>query len=103
MLKREVYSTLKSLEISANEFVFCHNNCHHYSSQQGMIPLQARKKYGHPFALLDDTFSFSKTDNNYLEGEVHIIRFIKSDLKFNFQGKSFKLPESAKYEYVLGI
>ena len=103
LLKKEIHNTLESLEDSANEFVLYHNNSHHYSSQKGMTPLQARKKYGHPYSLLDNTFSFSKTENNFLEGEIHIIRFIRSDLKFNFLGKSFKLPERAKYEYVLGI
>lgn len=103
LLKKEIHNTLESLEDSANEFVLYHNNFHHYSSQQGMTPLQARKKYGYPYSLLDDTFSFSKIGNDFLEGEIHIIRFIRSDLKFNFLGKSFKLPERAKYEYVLGI
>jgi len=103
LLKKEIHNSPESLKDSANEFVLYHNNSHHYSSQQGMTPLQARKKYGHPCSLLDDTFSFSKIENNFLEGEIHIIRFIRSDLKFNFLGKSFKLPERAKYEYVLGI
>ena len=103
LLKKEIHNTLESLEDSANEFVLYHNNFHHYSSQQGMTSLQARKKYGYPYSLFDDTFSFSKIENNFLEGEIYVIRFIRSDLKFNFLGKSFKLPERAKYEYALGI
>jgi hypothetical protein len=36
-------------------------------------------------------------------GEIHVIRFVRSDLKFNIFGLSFPMPEKAKYEYILGI
>jgi hypothetical protein len=35
--------------------------------------------------------------------EIHVIRFVRSDLKFNIFGLSFPMPERAKYEYILGV
>ncbi len=37
------------------------------------------------------------------EGEIHIIRFIRSDLKFNVFGLVFILSEETMYEYVKGV
>ena len=36
-------------------------------------------------------------------GEIHCIRFVRNNLRFNIFGLSFPMPERAKYEYILGI
>ena len=37
------------------------------------------------------------------EGQIFIIRFIRSDLKFNLFGLSFPVPEELMYHYVMGV
>jgi len=34
------------------------------------------------------------------EGYIHIIRFIRSDLKLNIWGETFSMPKEVMYEYV---
>ena len=36
-------------------------------------------------------------------GQIHFIRFVRSNLRFNIFGLSYPMPEKAKYEYILGI
>jgi len=36
-------------------------------------------------------------------GEIHFIRFVRSNLKFNVFGLSFLMPEKANYEYIKGV
>jgi len=35
------------------------------------------------------------------DGYIHIIRLIRSDLKLNIFGETFKMPKTLKYEYVV--
>jgi hypothetical protein len=103
LLKRERYNNLIELKLSAEEFANVHNEHHHYSSQKGLTPNKALKRLNYPYTLLKDDYDLSKIYNYPLKGEVFIIRFIRSDLKFNFFGKIYILPDRARYKYVLGI
>ena len=48
-------------------------------------------------------FSVSDIPKEVDTGEIHVIRFIRSDLNFNLFNLTFKLPENTMYEYVLGV
>jgi len=37
------------------------------------------------------------------KGKIHVVRFIRSDLKFHLFGMYFPVPEKVKHEYVLGV
>ena len=97
------YENVEQLQASAKQFDEIHNQQHRYSSQNGMTPLTAFNKYGYPIAPLDKEFKMPTTKLPLEEGEIHVIRFIRSDLKFNLFGLSFPMPENVKYEYVKGI
>ena len=85
------------------QFDEIHNHNHHYSTQGGMTPIKAFNKFNYPVSPLDNTFKMPKTKLPLDEGEVHIIRFVRSDLKFRVFGLKFQMPEKVKYQYVKGI
>lgn len=100
---KDSYENIDVLKSGARQFDAVHNQTHHYSSQQGMTPMKAFSALGYPVAPLASTF---KTPTNKLpvaEGEIHIIRFIRSDLKFHVFDLSFPMPKDVRYEYVRGI
>lgn len=57
----------------------------------------------YPIVSLDSDYVLSKERLPLCDGEIHIIRFIRSDLIFNIFGLSFLLPETTKYEYIKGV
>ena len=96
------YKKIEELQIEANRFCKIHNQTHHYSTQQGMTPKQRMKYLSYPLFCLDNDYNFTPESMPLENGEIHVIRFIRSDLKFNIFGLSFLLPEETKYEYVKG-
>lgn len=97
------YANLEQLKKAAVHYDQVHNEDHHYSSQNGMTPKQAFQRLDYPLVPLDQSYAMPKGNLPLERGEIHIIRFIRSDCKFNLFGLSFLLPEEAKYEYVKGI
>jgi len=97
------YKNLEELEKATEHFDYVHNHNHHYSTQNGMTPAKAFEHYRYPFCPLDPSFEMPKDKIPLESGEIHFIRFIRSNLKFNIFGLSYPMPEKAKYEYILGI
>jgi putative transposase len=97
------YENLEELQKAAEHFDYIHNHNHHYSTQNGMTPSKAFEHYKYPFQLLDSSFEIPKDKIPLETGEIHFIRFVRSNLRFNMFGLSYPMPESAKYEYILGI
>ena len=102
LLKIE-YKNVDQLQANANQFDEVHNHHHHYSGQKGMTPIRAFSTFGYPISPLEKTFQLPKEKLPLEDGEIHLIRFIRGDLKFNIFGLSFAMPEKVKYEYVKGI
>ena len=97
------YKNIEELKKSASTFCDIHNQTHHYSSQNGMTPMEAMKKYGHPWHILPEDYQMPQGEIEIEEGQIYIIRFIRSDLKFNLFGLSFPVPEELMYHYVMGV
>jgi len=97
------FQNIKELREAADHFDEIHNNTHHYSSQKGMTPYQANELYQYPLQALNKSFEVPDAKLQLENGEIHIIRFVRSDLKFNVFGLSFSMPKQAMYEYVKGI
>jgi len=68
-----------------------------------MTPAKAFKHYRYPFCPLDPSFEIPKDKIPLESGEIHFIRFIRNNRKFNIFGLSYPMPEKAKYEYIQGI
>jgi len=97
------YATVDELQQAALHFDEIHNQSHHYSTQNGLTPIAATKRFYYPLRALDTSFVISDKPIPLESDEIHVIRFVRSDLKFNIFGLSFPMPERAKYEYILGV
>ena len=97
------YTSLDDVQKASNAFTETHNNTHHYSTQNGMTPIQRMKYLHYPISLLDKNFVMPKERLPLNSGEIHVIRFIRSNLKFNIFGLSFTLPKETQYEYIKGV
>ena len=102
LLKTE-YANLDELSQAAIHFDDIHNHTHHYSTQNGMTPFAAVKRYQYPLQTMNESFTLPNEPLPLESGEIHLIRFIRSNLKFNVFGLSFSLPEKAQYEYIKGV
>jgi putative transposase len=80
-----------------------HNHTHHYSTQNGMTPFAAVRRFQYPLHALDESFTLPNEPLPLENGEIHLIRFVRSDRKFNVFGLSFPVPEKAQYEYIKGV
>jgi transposase len=103
ILNSATYTTTEEVLVAANRFCDVHNQTHHYSTQRGMTPKQCMEYLNYPFVQLDKNYRLPQKSLPLKEGEIHVIRFIRSDLKFNIFGLSFLLPEETKYEYIKGV
>lgn len=103
ILKSTKFKNINDIQKTADNFCKIHNQQHHYSTQNGMTPNKRMKFLNYPEVRLDSNYQLTKQSIPLPEGEIHIIRFIRSDLKFNLFGLTFQLPETTKYEYVIGV
>lgn len=103
ILKAKRFENLDQLKRTAEYFCQIHNQSHHYSTQAGMSAIEYRKYLNHPITTLSEDYFLPNKPLRLSEGEIHVIRFIRSDLKFNIFGLSFNLPEETQYEYIKGI
>ncbi len=103
ILHTERYTNVSEVQNAADNFCEIHNATHHYSTQQGMTPIQRMEYLHYPLTLLDKEFVLPKERLPLNSGEIHVIRFIRSNLKFNIFGLSFSLPKETQYEYIKGV
>lgn len=97
------FENIEEVQKAADHFCQIHNQHHYYSSQEGMTPEQRIKHLGYPTACLNNDYILPKEKLPLCEGEIHVIRFIRTDLRFNIFGLSFTLPKEAMYEYIKGV
>ena len=79
----KIYKDLIALQNETDYFCDIHNNTHHYSTQRGMTPVKCMKHLNYPIRLLDNKYQVTDIPKEVDTGEIHVIRFIRSDLKFN--------------------
>ena len=103
VLSLSKFKNVKQLQQATNKFCEAHNQNHHYSTQDGMTPLKRLEYLNNPYTKLEKNVSITDEKQALEEGEIHIIRFIRSDLKFNIFGLRYNVPEVTKYEYVKGV
>lgn len=96
------FNNISQVQQSAEYFCKVHNQSHRYSCLDNLTPEDYRKKFNYPVVTLPEDYTLQK-NIPIAEGEIHIIRFIRSDLKFNVFNLSFVLPQETQYEYVKGV
>jgi hypothetical protein len=97
------FENINQIQEATERFCKIHNQNHYYSTQGGMTPEQYRKHLNYPLVTLDGNYILPNEPLPLCEGEIHVIRFIRSDNKFNIFGLSFILPEEAQHEYIQGV
>ena len=97
------FDNIQQIQQTADQFCLIHNRTHRYSSQDNLTAEECRKKFDYPLISLPEDYMLPNKSLPLCEGEIHVIRFIRSDLRFNVFGLSFTLPEEAQYEYVKGV
>jgi hypothetical protein len=97
------FENIREVQQAAEHFCQIHNQSHHYSCLDGLTPEQYRKKFNYPAVTLPKDYILPNKPLPLNEGEIYIIRFIRSDLRFNVFNLSFILPEETQYEYVEGV
>jgi len=103
VLNSDKFETVEQVQKAADHFCQVHNQHHYYSSQEGMTPEQRRIHLNYPLAPLSDDYSLPQGRLPLSDGQIHVIRFVRSDFKFNIFGLSFTLPQEAVYEYIKGV
>lgn len=103
VLSSERFDNIDQIQASADRFCQIHNQSHYYSTQDGKTPEQCRKHLNYPLVVLREDYRLPDKPLALSEGEIHVIRFVRSDLKFNIFGLSFILPEETQYEYIKGV
>ena len=87
------------LVAAAREFEAFHNEAHCYSALGGKPP--AAYLAEHPSQAESFCEAFHMPDELFIrKGKVHLIRFIRSDLKLDIFGEKFTLPDEFQYAYV---
>jgi len=103
VLNLKNFENLREIQETADEFCQIHNRYHRYKSQNGMTPLECMNHLNYPLRPLNEDYQMPKGKLPLSSGEIHIIRFIRSDLKFRIFGLSFDLPEDMIYQYIKGV
>lgn len=97
------YASIEELRIASDGFSKIHNQTHYYSTQEGMPPNKCMEYLNYPLVPLDKKYTIHQKQLPLEPGEIYVIRFIRSDFKFNIFGLSYSLPEETKYEYIKGV
>ena len=97
------HENIQSLKKTAAHYDEIHNKTHRYSTQSGMTPQQAFDTFQYPIQPLREDFTMPTNKIPLEDGEIHVIRFVRSNLQFDVFGLTFTMPEIAKYEYIRGI
>ena len=100
--RRQWFSSYAALKRQSKNFQRFHNKHHRYSCLKNKTPLETIKKNQYlPLTLKADS-KLSQLD--YIpDGNITLIRFIRSDCKLDIFGEKFKLPKNLIYSYVKAV
>ena len=99
--RKQFFTSYAHLSLEAGKFERFFNRSHHTSSLSGKTPMDYVKAEGISLRKLEAGVSLKKIDLSLADGAIHLIRFIRSDLKLDIFGEKFKMSKEFKYEYVI--
>lgn len=94
------FQNYQHLIISLKQFLDFHNSNHIYSANKGKTPKQILNSQAIKPTKLSSNYQFPEQLRVPYEGYIHLIRFIRSDLKLNIWGELFPMPKDLMYQYV---
>ena len=94
------FSDFQDLYKQAKRFEIFHNQNHRYSCLNGKTPDEVLKSNPMPQREFPDYFSWDNLKARVRQGNVHLIRFIRSNRILDIFGEKFQVDRSLVYEYV---
>jgi transposase InsO family protein len=100
-LSRRFMKNFEDLKKETAEFEIRHNNSYRYAKLNGKTPQKAFEVSGIRKIIPDKKKPPELPLIKPEQGQYHVVRFIRSDLRLNIFGEAFKTPAEAQYEYVV--
>jgi len=100
-LRRQVFASFAHLQKASLDFEDFHNQNHYYSALHGKTPNQAFKEQFFPPDFLSADYELTSDKIPLETGQIHLIRFIRSDRILDVFGERFQLKNVPAYEYVV--
>ena len=99
--RRQKFNSYAHLQLSSQDFEDFHNQNHHYSVLGGKTPNQAFKEQSFEPVFLNEDYQLTSDQIPLETGQIHLIRFIRSDKILDVFGERFQLKNVPAYEYVV--
>ncbi len=100
--RRQWFASYATLKRQSKFFQRFHNQYHRYSCLKGKTPVEAAKQSNHTPIKLGPNTKLPKIDV-IPEGNIILIRFIRSDRKLDVFGEKFMVSKELVYSYVKAV
>ncbi len=100
--RRQWFSSYSVLKKQSKNFEHFHNTRHRYSCLKGNTPKGYIRKYGYRPKTIGLNTKLPKIAD-IPDGEISVIRFIRSDRVLNIFGEKFKMSKALVYTYVRAV
>lgn len=98
--KTDIFRSYPHLITDLKQFLHFHNTKHIYSANSGKTPQQILQTESIQPDKLSSDYRLPQKLNISDENYIHLIRFIRSDLKLNIWSELFPMPKELMYQYV---
>jgi hypothetical protein len=100
--RRQFFSSYAALKRQSKNFQRFHNKNHRYSCLKGRTPLEVVQQANYEPLTLPPATKLPQID--YIpDGDIIVIRFIRSDGKLDIFGETFQLSSDFIYSYVKAV
>ena len=100
--RRQWFNSYANLKRQSKAFQRFHNRHHHYSCLKGKTPDEFTKNYEYKPITLAPNTKIPDLDG-IPDGNIILIRFIRSDRMLDIFGEKFQVPKDLVYSYVKAI
>ena len=98
--RKIMFSDFQDLQKQAKIFEIFHNQNHRYSCLRGKTPNEALKSSRLPLREFPGHFSWDSLKERARSGNIHLIRWIRSNRTLDIFGEKFRVDKGLVYEYV---
>ena len=100
--RRQWFHSYAQLKRQSKNFQRFHNQHHRYSCLKGKTPSQAIEQCSFPTITLGPNTKIPAL-KEIPDGNIILVRFIRSDRNLNIFGETFKMPKDLVYSYVKAV
>lgn len=100
--RRQWFTSYTTLKRQSKNFQRFHNKHHRYSCLKGKTPHEVLKASNYNAATIGANTKLPKLDS-VADGNIILIRFIRSDRKLDIFGEKFRVSDELVYSYVKAI